>query len=58
MGGKKEEKSKKLVERYGQISNRGCNGCPLGAACGPNFEVLLKIKNKESYEKRLEQAPF
>ncbi|MEM2984909.1 MAG: hypothetical protein QXR19_10775 [Candidatus Jordarchaeaceae archaeon] len=51
MSGGKEEKGKKLVERYGQIYSQGCSGCPLETGCGPNFEVVLNIKKKESTKK-------
>lgn len=52
MDAEKEKIRKKLIERYGQISNHGCFGCPSAGACGPNFDIELNIKEKKESEKK------
>lgn len=51
MDAEKEKIRKKLIERYGQISNHGCSGCPHASSCGPNFEIEINIKERKESEK-------
>lgn len=56
-----EEKSKtvkKLKERYGRISDRGCYGCPNSGACGSLMDIELNIvERKESPKKTEDDSP-
>lgn len=52
MDDEKREKRKKLIERYGQISDHGCSGCPHGSACGPLIDVELNIIERKKSRKK------
>lgn len=52
MDTKKGEKREKSKDNYGKNSNPSYGGCDPYSGCGPNFEIVLNIKQrKESQEK-------
>jgi hypothetical protein len=44
---KKKSKGKKSKGLYGKNSNRSYDGCSPASGCGPNFEIVLNIKQRK-----------
>lgn len=47
MDAKNKSKGKKPKEFYGKNSNHSYGGCSPASGCGPNFEIVLNIKQKK-----------
>jgi hypothetical protein len=52
---KKDEKKRKSKDKYGKNTNRGYGGCSPASGCGPNFEIVLNIKQRKESEKKEEE---
>ncbi|MEM3586844.1 MAG: hypothetical protein QXO71_05910 [Candidatus Jordarchaeaceae archaeon] len=51
MGVKRKSKRNEIKGFYGKNSNQIYSGCSTAGCCGPNFEIVLNIKQrKESQE--------
>ncbi|WXG41742.1 MAG: hypothetical protein WED07_13430 [Candidatus Freyarchaeum deiterrae] len=56
MSTKKDEKRKKSKDSYGKNSTHsGYDGCTPASGCGPNFEIVLNIKERKKSEKKEEE---